>query len=213
MSPDKSQADTSQADKLQADKIQADKIQADKIQADKIQARTAAFARRKLAHNTGLDIHAQAHLRAALAPFAGRVLAGFMPIRTEIDPLPVMSDWTAPVGVPVIQGKGQALVFHRWTPACDMITGPFGARVPAEAQEVTPQVLIVPLVAFDSAGNRLGYGGGFYDRTLEALRAQRDTIAIGYAYSAQRAEGLPLEPTDQPLDFMVTDQGVQEFRR
>jgi len=180
---------------------------------DKSQARTDAFARRKLAHGTGLDIRAQAHLRTALAPFSGRVLSGFMPIRTEIDPLPVMSDWTAPVGVPVIQGKGQALVFHRWTPDCEMITGPFGARVPAGGEVVVPQVLIVPLVAFDAAGNRLGYGGGFYDRTLEALRQQRDTIAIGYAYSAQRAEVLPLEPTDQPLDFMVTELGVQEFRR
>jgi 5-formyltetrahydrofolate cyclo-ligase len=183
----------------------------DPMSIDKSQARTAAFARRKLAHGTGLDIHAQAHLRAALAPFAGRVLSGFMPIRTEIDPVPVMADWTGSVGVPVIQGKGQALVFHRWTPGCEMVVGPFGAQVPAGAQEVIPQVLIVPLVAFDGKGNRLGYGGGFYDRTLEALRQQRDTIAIGYAYSAQMADDLPLEATDQPLDFMVTELGVQSF--
>ena len=71
-----------------------------------------------------------------------------------------------------------------------------------------PEVVIVPLVAFDAAGGRLGYGGGFYDRTLELLRAARPTLAIGFAYSAQKQNALPLELTDQPLNMIVTEQGV-----
>ncbi|MCP3970360.1 MAG: 5-formyltetrahydrofolate cyclo-ligase [Rhodobacteraceae bacterium] len=177
----------------------------------KSEARKAAVARRKAAHGQGLDAAAQAALREVLQPFPGRVLAGYMPIRTEIDPLPAMHGWDAVVGVPVIVGKGQPLAFYRWRPGCAMVEGPFGARVPAEAEPVVPQVLIVPLVAFDGRGFRLGYGGGFYDRTLELLRAARDTVAIGYAFAAQETGAVPLEPTDQRLDMIVTEQGVRRF--
>ena len=76
---------------------------------------------------------------------------------------------------------------------------------------LVPQVLIVPLVAFDRSGGRLGYGGGFYDRTLELLRAAGPIFAVGFAYAAQEAEALPLEPTDQPLDVIVTDAEVLRF--
>ena len=75
-----------------------------------------------------------------------------------------------------------------------------------------PEILIVPLVAFDRQGGRLGYGGGFYDRTLELLRSKRATLAIGFAYAAQEVEELPLEPTDQPLDMVVTEREVISFR-
>jgi len=182
------------------------------IEIDKTEAREAAFARRKTAFRTGLDAAAQEALRKALQPYQGRPLSGFMPIRTEIDPLPVMAEWSAPVGVPVIPGKDQPLIFHRWSEGCQMVSGPFGARVPAVAEVVVPEVLIVPLLAFDKAGNRLGYGGGFYDRTLELLRSQRDTIAIGYAFSVQEMDNLPLEPTDQPLDAIVTELGIISFQ-
>ena len=113
-----------------------------------------------------------------------------------------------PVGVPVIMGHGQRLQFREWTPGCPMIEGDFAAQIPESGAWIEPEVLIVPLVAFSRAGGRLGYGGGFYDRTLEALRAQRATRAIGFAYAAQEQPGLPLEPTDQPLDLIVTEQGV-----
>ncbi len=92
-----------------------------------------------------------------------------------------------------------------------MVEGAFGAFVPAVKEYVDPEVLVVPLVAFDAKGNRLGYGGGFYDRTLEGLRAKRATPAFGYAYDAQRAEALPIEPTDQPLDGIITERGVTYF--
>lgn len=89
-----------------------------------------------------------------------------------------------------------------------MIDGPFGAQIPEAGVWITPRVMIVPLVAFDRKGGRLGYGGGFYDRTLEALRAAGDVTAIGFAYAAQEAEDLPLETTDQLLDMIVTDEGM-----
>ena len=177
----------------------------------KAAARKTAFARRRAARNPGAEAAAQEALRLALAPHAGQALAGYMPIRTEIDPLPVMTGWAGPVGVPVIRGAGLPLDFHRWTPGCAMVEGPFGASVPTEAVPVEPAVLIVPLVAFDARGFRLGYGGGFYDRTLERLRARRPTLAIGFAYAGQEADTLPVDPTDQKLDMMVTEAGVADF--
>jgi 5-formyltetrahydrofolate cyclo-ligase len=118
---------------------------------------------------------------------------------------------SGPVCVPVIAGKGKPLVFSRWTSDCAMKDGPFGARIPEVDDFIIPQILIVPLVAFDRSGARLGYGGGFYDRTLEGLRARGAVLAIGYAYAAQEASDLPLEPTDQPLDMIVTENEIIEF--
>jgi 5-formyltetrahydrofolate cyclo-ligase len=174
----------------------------------KAAARRAAFARRKAAHELGLDVSAQARLNAYLAPFAGGALAGYMPIRSEIDPLPVMASWAGPVAVPMIVGKGQPLRFRSWRPGAAMIDGPFGARVPEDGEDIVPQVLIVPLVAFDRTGARLGYGGGFYDRTLAALRSVRSVHAVGFAYAAQEATDLPCGETDVPLDAVVTEREV-----
>ena len=174
-------------------------------------ARVAAFARREAAHGTADAAPAHAHLTASLAPHRGAVLAGYMPIHSEIDPLPVMSEWAAAggtVGVPVIEGAGRPLRFRAWRPGAPMVPGPFGALVPATGAEVVPEVLIVPLVAFDAAGYRLGYGGGFYDRTLAGLRARGPVAAIGFAYAAQETGApLPREATDQPLDLIVTEAG------
>ncbi|HCE71390.1 MAG TPA: 5-formyltetrahydrofolate cyclo-ligase, partial [Ruegeria sp.] len=116
-----------------------------------------------------------------------------------------------PVGVPVIQGAGLPLRFSLWSPEGPLREGPFGAMVPETDDWMEPEILIVPLVAFDSRGGRLGYGGGFYDRTLQGLRAKRATLAIGFAFDAQEAEALPLEPTDQPLDMVVTESRVLSF--
>lgn len=181
----------------------------DKIKAE---ARKAAFARRKAAHEAARP-GASGHLSEVLAGYRGVPLSGYMPIRTEIDPLPAMEEAAAhgPVGVPVIRGAGLALEFSRWEPGCALRQGPFGALVPDVDEVFEPEILIVPLVAFDRNGGRLGYGGGFYDRTLERLRARRATLAIGFAYAAQEAEFLPLEPTDQPLDMIVTEAGVIAF--
>lgn len=180
----------------------------------KASARKAAFARRKAAYECKIP-GAAGRLSEVIAGYRGVPLSGFMPIRTEIDPLPAMAEASAhgPVGVPVIQGKGIALKFSRWQPEGAMREGPFGAYVPEIDDFFEPEILIVPLVAFDARGGRLGYGGGFYDRTLELLRSKRPTLAIGFAFDAQEAEDLPLEPTDQPLDMMVTESRILQFDR
>ncbi len=175
---------------------------------DKSDARAAAFARRKLANDAGRGT--AGYLSEVLAGYRGVPLAGYMAMRTEIDPTAAMEEAAAhgPVGVPVIMGAGKPLQFRRWEPGCQMVAGEFGAQIPETGAWMEPEILIVPLVAFDRRGGRLGYGGGFYDRTLEGLRAKRPTMAIGFAYAAQEDDGLPLEPTDQPLDLIVTENGV-----
>lgn len=178
----------------------------------KAAARKAAFARRKEAFDLCIP-GAAGRLSEVLAGYRGVPLSGFLPIRTEIDPLPAMAEAAAHglVGVPVIQGKAQPLKFSRWQPDAPLREGPFGASVPVMDDYFEPEILIVPLVAFDARGGRLGYGGGFYDRTLEQLRAKRPTLAIGFAFDAQEATDLPLEATDQPLDMVVTQSRVLQF--
>lgn len=174
-------------------------------------ARKAAFARRKVAHDSGVGT--AAYLSAFLAGHRGVPLAGYMAMRTEIDPTAAMEEASAhgPVGVPVILGAGLPLKFRHWEPGVEMIAGEFGAFIPAEGDWMTPEIVIVPLVAYDLTGGRLGYGGGFYDRTLEGLRANQATLAIGFAYTAQQADSIPLEPTDQPLNLMITESGQTSF--
>ncbi|MCX7300502.1 MAG: 5-formyltetrahydrofolate cyclo-ligase [Rhodobacterales bacterium] len=180
----------------------------------KAAARKAAFARRKEAHAAGHPEQA-AHLSAVLAGYRGVPVSAYMSMRTEIDPTPAMEEASAhgPVGVPVIMSKGKPLRFRRWEPGVAMVDGGFGALIPETGDWMTPEIVIVPLVAFNRAGGRLGYGGGFYDRTLQSLRAQGPILAIGFAWSAQEDEGFPLEPTDQPLDMIVTEAGVITPRR
>lgn len=175
-------------------------------------ARKAAFARRKpLFENANA---AQAgYLSEVLAGYRGVSVSGFMPIRTEIDPRPAMAEAAAygRVGVPVIELANHPLKFAAWTPQTIMVVGAFGAQIPQEAAFFEPEIVIVPLLAFDRQGGRLGYGGGFYDRTLEMLRAKRGTLAIGFAFAGQETDDVPLEPTDQPLDMIVTEAGVIEI--
>ncbi|MCB2110018.1 MAG: 5-formyltetrahydrofolate cyclo-ligase [Defluviimonas sp.] len=173
----------------------------------KAAARDAAYARRKAAFAARGSEDAR-RLLEVLGSHAGKALSGYMPMRTEIDCLPAMATHRGPVGVPVILGPGQALRFRAWSPGAEMVPGTFGALVPAEGDWIEPEVLIVPLLAFDRRGYRLGYGGGFYDRTLEALRARGPVTAIGFAFAAQEVDEVPIEATDQPLDIVVTDKGI-----
>jgi 5-formyltetrahydrofolate cyclo-ligase len=175
----------------------------------KAAARKAAFAVRKQAFAAGQGQAAEL-LADYLAQFGDRVLAGYMPMRTEIDPLPAMAQHPGPVGVPVIMGAGLPLRFAAWGPGVAMEAGAFGALVPQDPVWVVPQVVIVPLLAFDARGFRLGYGGGFYDRTLASLPG---AVRIGFAFSAQEVAEVPIDAFDQRLDAMVTEQGVREFSR
>jgi 5-formyltetrahydrofolate cyclo-ligase len=177
------------------------------LAAIKAEARARAFARRQEAWERGRP-DPSAHLREVLAPHRARALSGYLPMRTEIDPLPAMAAHQGPVGVPVTPKRGLPLSFREWSPSCAMADGGFGTLIPATGNWIVPEVLIVPLVAFDRRGGRLGYGGGFYDRTLAMLRAAGPTLAIGYAWAAQEDDSLPLEPTDQPLDLIVTESEV-----
>jgi 5-formyltetrahydrofolate cyclo-ligase len=139
------------------------------------------------------------------------VLAGYMPMRTEIDPLPAMHAHEGPLAVPVVMGPATPLMFASYHKVAAMQMGAFGAMIPADVQYLSPSVLIVPLLAFDARGFRLGYGGGFYDRTLEGLRAKGPICAIGFAFAAQEVEAVPIDATDQPLDMIVTENGTIRF--
>ncbi|WP_295534943.1 5-formyltetrahydrofolate cyclo-ligase [uncultured Thioclava sp.] len=173
-------------------------------------ARQAAFATRKLAHARDEGAASRA-LTQALAAYPVQPLAGYWPIRTEPDPRPAMTAHHGPLCLPVVVVPGQPLVFRRWHPGAAMEPGAFGAPIPQDKTEITPQILIVPLLAFDARGYRLGYGGGFYDRTLQALRAAGPVIAIGFTYGAQERTEVPTDATDQPLDFIVTEAGIRAF--
>jgi 5-formyltetrahydrofolate cyclo-ligase len=180
------------------------------LPAIKAAARKAAFGVRRAAFARGQGQAAEI-LGDYLAGQGAKTLAGYMPMRTEIDPLPAMAVHQGLVGVPVIIGPGQALRFRQWTPETVMVAGDFGALIPAEGVWCDPQVLIVPLLAFDARGYRLGYGGGFYDRTLQALRARGPVMAVGFAFAGQEVEEVPIDATDQRLDAVVTEAGLRGF--
>jgi 5-formyltetrahydrofolate cyclo-ligase len=181
--------------------------------AAKSAARKAAAARRDAAVTPDRQAALAAHLIIALTPHKGRPLSGYLPIRSEADPVPAMTALSrhGPVGVPEVVGRGQPLRFRLWTPEADLEEGPFGVMLPTGRAGMVPEILIVPMLAFDASGFRLGYGGGFYDRTLAALRAAGPVAAIGLAFTAQEVDALPVEATDQPLDAIVTEHGLRRF--
>lgn len=174
--------------------------------ADKSDLRKHALACRAAA-TPAQHAAASARLNAWLRAHHGTSIAGYHPMRGEADPLPALTAAAAhgPVGLPVILAKATPLRFRRWQPGTPLIPGSFGALIPETGDWLTPTLLIVPLVAFDRNGGRLGYGGGFYDRTLALLRQQGPTLAIGFALACQELPTLPQEPTDQRLDLILTD--------
>lgn len=148
----------------------------------------------------------------------GIVVSGFWPVREEIDVLPLLIAVVERGGraaLPVVVRRDAPLVFRAWHPGMALVDGGFaGIREPGpEAPEIEPDAVIVPLLAFDRAGGRLGYGGGFYDRTLAALRLHKTVTAIGVAYAGQELPEVPEEAHDQPLDAIATEQGVLMVNR
>lgn len=143
------------------------------------------------------------------------VVAAYWPFRSEIDPRPLMLALHARghrIVLPVVLRKAAPLAFRLWRPGAHLVKAGLGGLVPdTGAPELDPDMLLVPLLAFDDAGYRLGYGGGFYDRTLEKLRAAGAVRAIGLAYEAQRVAAVPREATDQRLDAVLTEAGVTHF--
>ena len=177
---------------------------------DKSALRRLAHRRRNATHGHVDPAPALAQLKDLLDKTEGPV-SFYWPIRSEIDPRPVMADIarSRDVCLPVTHGRDAPLTFRRWSEGTELETDGFGVSVPAMDDRMRPRVLVVPLLAFDDRCHRLGYGAGHYDRTLEGLRANGPVTAIGFAYSAQRADApLPIEPTDQPLDAIVTEAGI-----
>ncbi len=141
---------------------------------------------------------------------AAAKMSAYWPMGSELDVLPAIEALHAcghAIALPVMLGPARPLIFRLWSPGMALQDAGFGtSEPPPEAPEVEPQVLIVPLLAFDRQGYRLGYGGGFYDRTLAKLRAKSDVLAIGAAYAAQEVESVPREATDLALDWIVTER-------
>ena len=142
--------------------------------------------------------------------WAGAVASGFWPFGPEIDVRPILYHLHAaghPIALPVVVKRGLPLLFRAWRPGQELVAGSFGVPRPDKDQpELTPEVLIVPLLAFDRSGYRLGYGGGFYDRTLAGLRENGRALAVGVGFSAQEVERIPRDATDERLDWMVTER-------
>jgi 5-formyltetrahydrofolate cyclo-ligase len=151
----------------------------------------------------------------SLALERGATVSGYSAFRDEADPgelLLALAERGHPLCLPVIAGKGQPLRFHRWQPSDVLRVHAFGVREPlVDAEIVAPSVLLVPLLAFDAGGYRLGYGGGYYDRTLHALRRQSPILAVGIAYAGQEVAVLPHGPHDEKLDAVLTEDGLRSF--
>ena len=148
--------------------------------------------------------------------FDGRaaIVAAYMPIRSELSPLPLVERLAARgivTAMPETPAPGNALVFRRWAPGDDLVDGPYGTSQPSTgAPVVVPTVILAPMLAFDPACWRLGYGGGFYDRTLAGLRDDGHAVtAIGIAFDGQLVDKVPVGPFDVPLDAVLTPSGLR----
>ncbi|MBN9582757.1 MAG: 5-formyltetrahydrofolate cyclo-ligase [Afipia sp.] len=188
------------------------------LQQLKTDLRGAALARRD-ALSAAARAEGALAIAAAALPVelpAGTLVAGYSPINSEIDPLPLMRALAgrgAALALPVIIARDQALVFRAWRPEEALKRGAFGIFQPsAEAEEVEPDIVLVPLAAFDRAGHRIGYGGGYYDRTLQTLRAAKRITVIGLAFAVQEIDIVPRLSHDEPLDCVLTERELIDLR-
>ncbi len=179
----------------------------------KRKARGDASKRRAGAHEYLKDTAGLALAARGLPDGVSRtpgIVSGFIPYKSEITTIPLLNalrrgGWRT--AMPVVIAQGLPLLFRAWAPGEALVPGVWGIPMPPEtAPEVLPDVLLVPLLAFDREGYRLGYGGGFYDRTLEKLRKLKAVVAIGVAYHAQMVDQVPRGPHDAPLDYMMTEE-------
>jgi 5-formyltetrahydrofolate cyclo-ligase len=154
--------------------------------------------------------------RSPVAIEPGAVVSGFMPMKSEINPVPLMrklADAGATLALPVVAGKGKPLIMRAWSLGEPLASGVWGIREPKpEAPEVFPDILIVPLLAFDRRGHRIGYGAGYFDMTIAALRARKPVVAAGIAFAAQEIAEVPTTPRDARLDLVLTEREVIDCR-
>jgi 5-formyltetrahydrofolate cyclo-ligase len=146
----------------------------------------------------------------------GSIVSGFSPMKSEINPVPLMrrlADGGAKLALPVVVGRGQPLIMRAWTFGERLTSGVWGIREPdADAPEVLPDILIVPLAAFDRAGHRIGYGAGYFDMTLHRLRGLKPIVAVGIAFAEQEIAAVPATPRDAGLDLVLTEREVIDCR-
>ncbi len=154
---------------------------------------------------------------AFASPSSRAVVSGYAAIRDELNPLPLLKMLAAnghPIALPVIERKGAPLIFRAWELDTPLKPGAFSVPVPGEdAARLIPEIVLVPLLAFDARGTRLGYGAGFYDRTLCALRARGRVTAIGIAFNEQQVEAVPGDAYDEALDWVLTPSGPIPIER
>jgi 5-formyltetrahydrofolate cyclo-ligase len=188
------------------------------LETQKATLRATALAARDALSGERRTAAAQAIARRGL-PFEivpGAVVAGYSPIRSEIDPVPLMRKLAEPgvqLALPAIMAGDQPLKFRAWSPGDLLQRGRLGILEPsADAREVIPDILLVPLAAFDRAGHRIGYGAGHYDRTLEQLRKIKAITAVGIAAAVQEVEAVPALSHDAALDFVLTETQILDFR-
>jgi 5-formyltetrahydrofolate cyclo-ligase len=183
---------------------------------DKAALRSAARRRRRELHALAPDAgrEAASHLPAELGPFGTAAL--YWPAGSEIHPGPLaeaLAERGVSLCLPAVVTRDAPVVFRPWTPGEPLAPDDIGMLAPEAAWPVIrPDLVVLPLLAFDAAGGRLGQGGGYYDRTLAQLRSQGPVFVLGLAYSGQEVERLPAEPHDEPLDAVLTETGFRAFR-
>ncbi len=150
-----------------------------------------------------------------IKPAADQVVAAYWPKGREFDTGPILEQLLGreiTCALPIVQKDSRILKFACWDESIELKKGTFGIMEPDSESWIEPDIVIVPMLAFDRRGGRLGYGGGYYDATLKALREKKDIIAVGVAYAQQACLfSLPLEPHDERLDWIITPQDAFEF--
>ena len=189
------------------------------ISDQKAKLRATALARRDALSAAERQAAAEAIAQRVfpVAVKAGTIVSGFSAVRSEINPMPLMRKLVqagAQLALPVVQGCGKPLIMRAWNFGEPFKAGPWGIREPMpEASQVDPDILIVPLAAFDRAGHRIGYGAGYYDMTIHVLRARKKIIAIGIAFAAQEIPQVPATERDERLDLVLTECEVIDCNR
>jgi 5-formyltetrahydrofolate cyclo-ligase len=188
------------------------------ISNEKAELRVAAQARRDALPADVRKAAAEtiAAQKFPLAIALGTLISGFMPLKSEINPLPLiqqLAEAGARLALPAIAGRGKPLIMRAWEFGAPLDRGQWGIREPKpDAPEVEPDILLVPLLAFDRAGYRIGYGAGYYDMTIHRLRALKPVTAVGIAFAAQEVPKIPTTPRDERLDLVLTEREVIDLR-
>jgi 5-formyltetrahydrofolate cyclo-ligase len=188
------------------------------LSSTKSELRVAAFARRQALSDEvrAAASHAIANRTFPVTVPPGAVIAGYSPIRRELDPHPLLRALRARgarTAMPTIAAQDAPLIFRAWRDGDPLQRGALGIHEPlSEAEILVPDFVLVPLAAFDRAGHRIGYGAGHYDRALSKLRLEKPIVAIGLAFAVQEVEHVPAEPHDVPLDHVLTEKETISFR-